>query len=278
MDGLDAWWEALERAFSASLADIGAYAPALLSAAAVLLIGWLVARVVRSALGRSAAALSHLFDRLGRPLSAAGLAMSRRVVTLTAKVAFWVIVLLFAAVAARVAGLEAFSVWLARIVDYLPTFVAGLLIVFVGYLLSTLVRDLVAAAFTSVGSRESELASLAAQGAVFTAALVIGLDQVGIDVTFLIILSSVLVGGVLLSIALAFGVGARQFVDNLIAARQLRGMLEAGDRARLGEIEGRVLEITSTTVVLVTDQGRSVIPAGRLQRQEFTILSGKTDD
>jgi len=278
METLNAWWDAFAQSLGASLAEVGAYIPALATAIAVMLFGWLVAKLVRGLLERSTIALSHLCERIGQPLTVTGLRISRRLVALTANFAFWVIVLLFAAVAARVAGLEAFSVWLDRIVDYLPTLAAGLLIAFAGYLLSTLVRDIVAAALASVGSKESEAASWAAQASVFAAALVIGLDQIGIDVTFLIILAAVFVGGVLLSIALAFGLGARDFVGNLIAAHQLRGTLEAGDLARVGDAEGRVVEITQTMVVLLTEHGRTLVPASHLQKHASTVLLEKSDE
>jgi small-conductance mechanosensitive channel len=204
--------------------------------------------------------------------------VSQRLIALSANVIFWIVILMFVAIAAQVAGLDAFSGWLDRIVAYLPTLIAGLLIAFVGYLLSTLIRDIVETTMASVGSTSNQLAGLVAQGAVFVTALVIGLDQIGIDVTFLIILAAVLIGGALLSLALAFGFGAREFVGNLVAAHQLRGTLTAGDHARFGEVEGRVLEITQTMIVLVNETGRYLVPASYMQKQISAILAEDTDE
>ena len=278
MESLTEWWGAFSESLAASLASVGGMLPVLGAALAVMLLGWLVAKLVRAALIRSGGAFNRLADKLGRPLQFARVRVSQRLVVLVANLLFWIIILIFAAVAARVAGLDAFSVWLDRIVDYLPTLVAGLLIVLVGYLFSTLVRDIVRATFASVGSKENELAGLAAQLAVLITALVIGLDQIGIDVTFLIILAAVLLGGILLSMALAFGLGAREFIANLIARRQLHGTFETGDHVRLDGVEGRVLEVTPTAIVLINDEGRFVVPASVVQRQTSTILSVADDD
>jgi small-conductance mechanosensitive channel len=242
-----------------------------------MLIGWIVALVLRAALMRSGRALDTVLARIGRP-TASGARLSQRLVTLASSLVFWIVILLAAAIAARVAGLDAFSVWLDRLVDYLPMLVAGVLITLAGYLLSTLVRDIVAAAFVSVGSRENEVAGVAAQVAVFVTALVIGLDQIGIDVTFLIILVAVLVGGAVMSMAFAFGFGARDFVSNLIAARQLQGVFEPGDLARVGEVEGRVLEVTSTAIIMINEGGRVVVPASFFQTQASIIVSGDVDE
>jgi small-conductance mechanosensitive channel len=113
---------------------------------------------------------------------------------------------------------------------------------------------------------------------VFVTALVIGLDQIGIDVTFLIILAAVTVGGLLLSISLAFGFGTREFVGNLIAAQQLKSTLEEGDHLRIGDVEGRVLEITATAVILINETGRVHVPARLLQLGTSTIVAGDSDE
>jgi small-conductance mechanosensitive channel len=278
MENLSEWWSAFSGSLSASLGSVGEYLPILAAAVVVMLLGWLAARLARGALIRSGGALNRFVERLGRPMQVYRLRVSPRLVVLVANLLFWIIILLFAAIAARVAGLDTFSVWLNRIVDYVPTLVAGLLIVFVGYLFSTLVRDIARATFDSVGATERELAGLAAQLAVLVTALVIGLDQIGIDVTFLIILAAVLLGGILLSMALAFGIGAREYIANLVARHQLRGTLETGDRVRLDGVEGRVLEVTPTAIVLINEEGRFLVPASVVQRQTAAILSVGNDD
>ena len=197
---------------------------------------------------------------------------------LLGNVTFWVSILIFAAMAARIAGLDAFSGWLGRVVIYLPTLFAGGLIVLAGYLVSALVRDLVAAAVQTAGSSQSELLGLAAQSAIFLTAVVIGLDQIGIDVTFLITLLAILLGGIVASLAIAFGLGARDFVGNLIAAHQTRGVVEPGQLLSVGEARGRILEITPTSIVIITDQGRVFIPAATFQQQISSILAEDDDE
>jgi uncharacterized membrane protein YjjP (DUF1212 family) len=112
---------------------------------------------------------------------------------------------------------------------------------------------------------------------VFLAGLVIGLDQVGIDITFLTILFAIVVGGLLLSVALAFGFGARDLVANLIGAQQLARLLELGQVARIDGIEGQVLELTPTSVILSTDEGRMAIPAKRFQEAAVLIVTAEDD-
>jgi hypothetical protein len=278
MDNLGRWWDAFEQSFSESLLRIAEYVPVLAAAVGVMLVGWVVARIAQTVFVRSGGAIGRVIGRLGQPVNSRRVRLSRHLVALISNFIFWAVILLFATAAASVAGLEAFSIWLSALINYLPTLVAGILIALAGYLVSALVRDLVSTALDSVGQRENELAGLAAQVAVLVTAAVIGLDQIGVDVTLLIILVAILLGGALLSMALAFGFGARDFVGNLIAAQQIRGVFEPGDRAKFGELEGRVVEIGVTTVVLINEQGRFFVPASLYQQQTSAIIADDADE
>jgi hypothetical protein len=255
------------------------YLPHLGAAILLLLVGWLVASLVRGATVRLAGGFDTVLARVGRwSASRRRLQLTPGARKLIGNVVFWLIILLFVSMAARVARLEVFTIWLDRIVAYLPTLIAGGLILLAGYFVSTLVRDLVTAALDSAGSTQSELLGRIAQGGIFLAATVIGLDQVGINITFLTALFSIVAGGLLLSLALAFGLGARVLVANLLGARQLQRLLEPGQIARISGMEGQVLELTSTSVVLATDDGRMAVPAKLFQEEAFLIKAADDNE
>lgn len=255
------------------------YLPHLGAALLLLLAGWLIARLLRSVAIRLAGGLNAALGRIGAwSGTRRRLALAPGARALIGNVVFWVVILLFIAMAARVARLELFTTWLDRIVAYLPTLLAGGLILLAGYFVSTVVRDLVVAALQSAGSTHSEFLGRVTQTAIFLAAIVIGLDQIGIDITFLTILFSILIGGVLASLSLAYGLGARVLVANLLGARYLRRLLEPGQVARISGIEGQVLELTPTSVILATDDGRISIPAKLFQEEAVLIKAADDDD
>jgi len=72
--------------------------------------------------------------------------------------------------------------------------------------------------------------------------------------------------------ALAFGLGARYYVSNLIAARGLRQSLDIGQRIRIQAQEGVVLEITATAVRLQAEQGEHCIPAHLFELHSAELL------
>lgn len=278
MDDLSAWLDDFRMTLGETLRGFAGYLPYLLAALLLLVVGWLVARALRAVFIKLGSGMNRVLERINQPIGTRRLRLSQPVISLIGNVIFWVMILVFAAMAARVGRLDAFTSWLDRIVAYLPTLVAGGLIALAGYLVSTLIRDVVATTVASTGSQQSELFGFAAQSAVFLSAVVIGLDQIGIDVTLLITLLGIIVGGLLLSIVFAFGFGAREFVGNLIAAHQVHQTLQPGLVVELGEEQGQVLEITSTSVVLVTARGRLIVPAKRFLEQNTLIVADHEDE
>jgi hypothetical protein len=278
MERLSAWLTDFRATVLEGLEAFAGYLPYLLGALTLVVIGWLAARLLRALFIRVGAGLNRLLDRIVQPLGARRLRLAQPIITLIGNVIFWVVVLIFAATAARVGRLDAFTAWLDRIVAYLPTLLAGGLIALAGYLVSTLVRDVVSATVASTGSSQADLFGFVAQSAVFLSAVVIGLDQIGIDVTLLITLLGIVVGGLLLGIVFAFGFGARTFVGNLIAAQQLRQVLEPGTVVRVDEEEGQVLEITPTSIVLVSSKGRLMVPAKVFQEQTTLIVADQENE
>lgn len=277
MEHVTSWFDGLRASAGGLLDTMVGYLPNLIGALLLLLVGWLLARVVRAVAGRLGETVNRILDRFVRIGSPARFRLSPRALKLIGNAAFWLVILFFITAATRVAQLDAFSSWLGRILAYLPTLLAGALIVLAGYLVSALVRDLVAATLGSAGVAQSELFGAAAQGATFLTAAVIGIDQIGIDVTVLIALIAIVVGAVLAGLSLAFALGSRDFVSNLIGAHYLQQHLQPGQTARIGEIEGEVLELTPTSVVLATAMGRTTVPA-KMFNEAATVVMTPGDD
>jgi small-conductance mechanosensitive channel len=187
---------------------------------------------------------------------------------------FWLMMILFVTLAAEILGLGVFVTWLKQIVAYLPLAVAGLLIVLVGFVVSSLARDLIGTAAASAGLTHGDLLGRAAQMVILAVAVIIGIDQIGIDIGFLSVVAGIVLASMLGGIALAFGLGARTHVSNIIAANQLRGRYRVGDRIRIGEIEGQIAEIAVARLTVETETGTVDVPA-KLFDEQVTVLTDR---
>ncbi|MFA5685511.1 MAG: hypothetical protein WCZ02_10245 [Lysobacterales bacterium] len=272
MDSYAAWAEQLRQSGTLLLERLLSYLPDLFAAVAVLVGGWLVARLLKTLSVRLMQGAERLWQRLvmRSPLPA-GTSLHRPSGKVVGSLVFWLVMLFFLAAAAEILGIKVFAEWLAAIVAYLPALVAGLVILIAGVLIGNLARDLVEATAESAGIRQSEFIGRAVQLAVLGTALLIGADQIGIEVRFLVSILTVFVAAVLGGAALAFGLGARHFISNLIAARNLRARLQIGQYVHIQDLEGVVLEVTATDVRLQGERGEHSVPAHLFELHAVTL-------
>jgi small-conductance mechanosensitive channel len=249
------------------LADIVEHTPAVLGALLLLLVGWVVARLLRALSVRGLKLLDNLLARFTtRPAPAV-----KRSLHIFADLIFWIVLLLFISAATQVLGLSLFSQWLTRLVEYLPSLAVGLLIIAAGILLSRFAAELVRSASSRMAAPQREALAQLAQGATLVTALLVGADQIGIHITWVAVLAVIVLASLLGGVMLAASLGARGYVENLIGARHLRDAYQVGDCVRVAGHEGRIVDISNTSLLLETHEGRLSLP-GRVFNDEAVLL------
>ncbi len=274
MEDASIWLVNLKTVAVGLLTQILHYLPNLAGAVLLLVVGWLLARLMRTLAVQVAEWANRMLETIVPTGGLARFRLSLQIVRLIGDITFWLIMFVAVTIAADVAELETFSGWLKSAIGYLPHLLAGGMMIVAGYVIGVVVRDLVATALSSVGIVQSDLIGLAAQWATFLTALIIGIEQVGVDVTFLIVVIAIVVAALVGGIALAFGLGARPLATNLIGAHYLQQQYAPGQVLNVGGLEGRILEFTATGVLLDTSSGRSSVPGAVYFQDTITVKGG----
>jgi hypothetical protein len=272
MERLRIWGTQLLGVLRDTLDGLLTYLPVALTAAGVLLVGWLLARLARALVRRGMTSMDRLFGRVlprtpGRSHAAVG-GTSRAL----SSVVYWTVLLIFAATALRILGGELLERWTAELLAYLPSAIGGILIILIAIVGGTLVRNVIEQASSGLGLAQAALLARLAQISVVLSGLVIGIDQLGVNVDFLVLLSTVIAAAVFGGIALVFAFGTRQHLTNLISAHYARKHYAPGDRIRVGAFEGRVTDIADGCVFIETDVGDVSVPAEQFSREPFVKL------
>lgn len=272
---LSDWGTALSAAFAQFAERAGHFLPSILGAILLLLIGWVVARILRTVAIRTAFIVDRMMSRFIATASAERATLSQSSAKILGSIVFWLVLLFFITAATQMLGLNAFTAWLAGVVNYVPTLFAGALIIAAGFLLSRLARELVVATYAIAGTRQRELLGRTVQAIILITALLVGADQVGIKVTFLVIIAAAAGGTIAASVALALSLGARNYVANLIGGHHLRQAFSVGQTVRVAGIEGRILELTPVSMILETEEGRVTLPAKVFGEEPIVLKIGE---
>ncbi|MBI2537056.1 MAG: mechanosensitive ion channel, partial [Gemmatimonadetes bacterium] len=159
-----------------------------------------------------------------------------------------------------------------RLSAFVPAALTGLAIVLVGLVAASLAGGVAAAGAASAGVRYAGAVGRAAQIVVLALALLLGLQQIGIHGEVIAGLLAAILAVALAGAALAFGLGARVAVSNIVAAYYVTQMYRVGQTVRVGEIEGRILRATSTALILDTKDGQVHVPAGLFSEQPSILV------
>lgn len=254
------------------------YLPSLIAAVLIIIAGWIIARIARSLTKRVGNDVNRFLERAFRHGSLASARLSTGALAVLAEIAFWLILFVAITIAARTAGLTGVSAWLSQIVAHLPNLLIGAAIIAAGYFVSVLIGEQVSATTQAANAGRSALMGKLAQWGIFVTALIIGLDQIGVNVTFLVALFAVTVGSVAVGLSIAFGLGAREFAGNLIGARSARRELSPGQVVRTADVEGEILEISPTHIILETADGKALLPGRLTLAQHIVVVSPDVAD
>ena len=267
--------EAIQQTLDDVVRQIVDYAPEVIGAALTLLIGWIVAKTLSVSTRKLAQSLDSLAGRYwktGSPRS--GFRHSYGVVI--SKFVFWAVMIFFLAVASNILGWGLFSGWMQQVFSYLPGIITGILIIIGGLILGNFARSAVMTAGEKDTLHHRAFVGKLTQVVILFSAILIGVDQIGLNIGFLSNLVVTIVGILLAGASLAFGLGSRNLIANVIGSRYLQRHCETGDIVRIGGIEGEVIEIAQASVVIQTAEGKAVVPAGLFHEEVTLIQSNRT--
>jgi len=267
----------LQQLLGNSLADViqtlAAYLPRLVIAVLLLLIGWVLARLIQRLIQHFGRSIDQLTAWMHHQTVPTAQPLSTPPSALLAKVVYWLVLLLFATAAAESLGLPGLADWVSRFMQYLPNVMASIIIMLLGFFVAGLAQSVVSnmALLVSLGS--ALMIGRMVQLLLITIAVLLGIDQLGVDISLLVNLITLAAAAVFGGLGLAFGLGARQKVSNIIAAQSLQAIYQPGQRVRIQGIEGEIIELTSKAVIVSTSEGQAAIPAMLFSEQVSVLIT-----
>lgn len=200
------------------LQQVAALLPGLGIGVIVLIAGWLLARFARFTVNKGLRAINFnvLTERAGLDgfLKQGGVAVDT--VAILSLLVYWLVILAALFIAASGLGLANVTDLIARVMLLVPKVIVAVLILAFGGYFARFIGASVATYCKNAGIRDGELLGHLAQYTMLAFIVLISLDHlnVGGDIirhTFLIVLA-----GVVLALALAFGIGGQRWAAELL--------------------------------------------------------------
>jgi small-conductance mechanosensitive channel len=223
-------------------------------AAAVLLVGVIVAFVARSVALRLLGRVLPPSD--GRPSPHARSA---------ARGLMWFVLLVAVVIAASLLAPDLLADVPAQVVRWLPRLGVALVILWLGAIAASLLRQLVQTGFERIEVANASLLGQIVYWTVLGLAILMAADQLGVRTGVLQTLLFILLVVAGLAAALAIGLGGWALAGNVIAGRYVEDRFTVGQQIEVDQFKGTIVEVGLASITIADADGELVeIPHGFL--------------
>jgi len=193
------------------LTQIMAYLPVLLGALIILILGWLVAKAIKRVVEwlLTTIRFEMLADKAGisEVLRKGNLKMT--VSQVVSGLVYWLIMIMVLVMVVNALGLPKASDILASLFAYIPKVIGALFVLVVAMFLANFVSGIVRTAAGNANLPGPEVLAGISRWAIIIFAVTISLGELGIGTLLVTTTFNIILGGVCLGLALAFGLGGK---------------------------------------------------------------------
>ncbi|WP_366186841.1 hypothetical protein [Flavobacterium ovatum] len=228
----------------------------------VLVIGWAISKGVIFIL-RKALAVSSI-DKLGGKINESDLFGNSDYKINISEIILgfvrWILILVFMIIAADVMQWTIISVEISNLLRYLPRLFSALALFMIGIYIANFVRKAIYGLFTSLNMSGAKVISSIAFYGIAILVTITALNQAGVDTTIVTNNVTIILGAFLLTFALAFGLGSKDVITNLLLTFYARKNYTIGEKIKTEGYEGEIVAIDNISMTLKTATGKVIIP------------------
>ncbi len=142
-----------------------------------------------------------------------------------------------------------------------------------GVIAGRLARNAITNATLRVPASQARSLGRLVQVSIVAATALIAASQLGLDVSLLTAIFLIGLAATLGGAALAFGLGAKDTMADILAMHYVHKSYRVGQSVRIGTDQGRIVRTTRTTVVLENADGELSIPGRHFAESRLVLLT-----
>ena len=201
---------------------VASFIPTLFSAVLLLILGVVVAKLFKDVFHRI---LSELhFDHLAEKVGLSGLlhkgGIRTSLVDLIGTMVHMIVIFIFLIMAVEVMGLSSINTLMGYMVTYVPQVISAMFILVVGMIIAKIMGGVIYTVAMNLSMPNPKILKSISRWAILIYAFRISLEELGYGMLFEGHLFHLVLGGVVLALALAFGLGGRDKAAEYMAGKK----------------------------------------------------------
>tara|TARA_R110002050_G_C8938659_1_gene512458 strand:+ start:1499 stop:2326 length:828 start_codon:yes stop_codon:yes gene_type:complete len=248
--------------------------PNILGAIIILIVGWLITRLIVFVLKRVLRFMK--VDKLTELINEKNIFgksdLKFNITTVIVGFVKWIMFLVFLIVAADIMDWKIVSEEIGNLLRYLPKLFSAIALFMVGLYIASFVRTAIKGLFDSFDLNGGKIISNLVFYIIAIIITITALNQAGIDTEIITNNLTIILGAFLAAMALAFGLGSRDIIGDILRTFYIRKNYEIGDKVNIAGIEGTIVSIDNICMTLSTASGKTVLPIKYVAENKIEII------
>ncbi|MBP7273078.1 MAG: mechanosensitive ion channel [Saprospiraceae bacterium] len=247
--------------------------PKITGALVIGILGWLLSKFVSRSIYKF---LTHLkIDRYADPLQEVEFIRKANIRISISKIlssaVYGFLLLIFLIAATDILNLPALSILISNLLAFLPNILVAIITLGIGAFAANALQKLVYTSCKSLGIPSAGIISSVLFYLVFITVVVSALSQAGINTQFIQSNISIIIGGAVFAFALSYGLASKNLITSFITSFYAKEKFKVGDKVTIGNVTGVVDSIDNTSITLVNDAVKIIIPMNRLSSEVIHV-------
>jgi hypothetical protein len=197
------------------------FLPSLFSSLIIFILGLVLGWILKKIIVKIAKLFKtdHFCSKIGMTEACEKIGIKGMPSQLLGRIFYWLVVIIFTIIALNTLKVPAIENVLEKFLLYLPNIFIAVLLIIVGYLLGNFLGRTILIAAVNAGMRFASLLARGVKILIFVFAFAMALEQLGIGRNIVVVAFSILFSGIVLALALAFGLGGKDIAKDYLEKR-----------------------------------------------------------
>lgn len=241
--------------------NIAEITPKIIFAILIILFGWLLTKLVTLILKRTLkfAKVDRLTEIINENKLFGSTDLKFNVSSVIIGFVKWVLFLVFLIIASDVMNWGIVSVEIGKLLGYLPKLFSAIALFMIGLYIANFIKNAIKGLFESFDLSGENIISNLAFYIIIVIITITALNQAGINTDLITNNLTIILGALLATFVLAFGLGSRDVINSLLLSFYSKRNFEIGQIITIEDISGTIVSIDNICICVQIANGDEIV-------------------
>ncbi len=266
MQEINNWLDIFMQSTQGALEMIISFVPKFFASLIILIVGWITAKIIQKLSNKflDLIGINKLSTKAGIENFLISSGFPGNLSWTFSRILYWTVLLIFILPISDIMGLPFFANLVNTALAYIPNIFLAMLVILVGSWAAKILSGMIRGSSVRLGIEYSEALGTIVNIGVMIVTFIIALSQLKIDATILSNILLIVVSAFAIGLSIAFGLGAKDLVRNVISGVYISKTIKTGSTVRIKDMVGKLVDVGPVISTIEVDDKQISVSNGSI--------------